>query len=75
MKHVLFLAPNKAGPDNEPVWQGKLYWLGGPSIKEKGKKNNIIRRGDSGEGRERKGDCMRVDAVRLSVVHVTLGCL
>ena len=34
--------------------------------------NKIIRRGDSGEGRERKVGCRRVDAIRLSVVHATL---
>ena len=33
-------------------------------------KTRSIRRGDSGEGRERKGDCMQWGAVHLLVVQV-----
>ena len=33
-------------------------------------KTGIIRRGGSGEGRERKGDCIQRDAVHLFVVQV-----
>ena len=33
-------------------------------------KTRIIRRGESGEGRERKGDCIQYGAVHLFVVQV-----
>ena len=70
MKHVVFLSPNKAGPDkNTGMYRGVLL-VGGPNYYKERVKTKIKRRGSSGEGRERKGECIQKGAVHSFVVQV-----
>jgi len=70
MKHVVFLSPNKAGPDKRNLYHRGVCWFGGPNYYNERVKTKIKRRGNSGEGRERKGECIRKGAVHSFVVQV-----
>ncbi len=67
MKHVVFLLPNKAGPDKKYRYvQGSNTGLVVQNYYKERVKTKIKRRGNSGEGRERKGECIwRAQSTRL----------
>ena len=69
MRLVVFLASNKVGPSNLGLYVRGMP-VGGPNHYTGKVKNRINRRGESGEGRERQGDCTHGRAVLLFVVQV-----
>lgn len=64
------LIAQQGGTRFETGEAGELFRSGYPTIKDIRVKTRINRRGGSGEGRERKGDCEHTRAVHSFVVQV-----